>query len=203
MLRIVLAGLALAGLALDGRSWTFEADPPGAIARGFVGVTGRWVVVETAEGRVLAQQAANPDQTFNVALIAGTDAVDVDLAVRVQPIEGVDDQGGGLVWRARDGRNYYVARYNPLEDNFRVYKVVDGVRTLFQDAVVPRKAGWREVRVVMIGDHVECFLDGKKWLDVRDATFPGPGRVGVWSKADARTHFDDLKLATPGSHPGK
>ena len=198
---VLLAVLAIGTLPLEGRSWTFEADSPGAIARGFVGVSGRWEVVETADGRVLAQQASNPDKTFNVALIDGTEAADVDLSVRVKPVAGVEDQGGGLVWRARDGRNYYIARYNPLETNFRVYKVVDGVRTLFLDAVVPRKEGWRTVRVVMVGDHVECFLDGTKWLDIHDATFPDPGRVGVWSKADARSHFDDLRLDRPTPAP--
>ena len=171
-----------------------RTTPPGAIARGFVGAEGRWEVKDTAEGRVLAQRAANPDQTFNVALVAGTEALDVDLSVRVRPVEGVDDQGGGLVWRAVDGRNYYIVRWNPLEDNFRVYKVVNGVRTLFQDAPAPKKAGWRTVRVVMVGDQITCFLDGAKLLDLHDSTFTRPGRVGVWSKADARSEFDDLTL---------
>ncbi len=181
------------------RFWTFEEDVPGLIARGFVGEAGWWEVVDTPEGRVLAQKASNPDKTFNVALAGGTEAVDVDLSVRVRAVEGVEDQGGGLVWRALDGRNYYVARHNPLEDNFRVDKVVDGVRTLFQDAPAPKKAGWRGVRVVMVGDHIECFLDGLKLLDVHDSTFTKPGRVGVWSKADARSYFDDLKLQVVGA----
>ncbi len=198
MIRGLILTLALLVLAPEDRSWTFEADPAGAIARGFVAGEGRWEVVATPEGRVLAQTASNPDQTFNVALVAGTDAADVDLSVRVQAIEGSEDRGGGLVWRAKDPQNYYIARWNPLEDNFRVYKVVAGVRTLFQDAPAPKKAGWRTVRVVMRGDHAECFLDGVKLLDVHDTTFTASGRVGVWSKADARSHFDDLKLATPG-----
>lgn len=201
--RTSLAVLSILGLVLEGRSWNFETDPPGTIARGFVGVEGRWEVVETPAGRVLAQQASNPDKTFNVALVDGAEAQDVDLSVRVKPVAGVEDQGGGLVWRARDGRNYYIARYNPLEANFRVYKVVDGVRTLFQDAAVPQRAGWRTVRVVMVGDHAECFLDDTKWLDVHDGTFPGPGRVGVWSKADARSHFDDLRLDPPAPRSGR
>ncbi len=181
------------------RLWTFEEDAAGSIARGFVSEMGRWEVVSAPEGRVLAQKAINPDKTFNVALVGGTEAVDVDLSVRVRAVEGVEDQGGGVVWRALDGRNYYVARHNPLEDNFRVYKVVDGVRTMFQDAPAPKKDGWRAIRVVMVGDHIECFLDGLKLLDVHDSTFAKSGRVGVWSKADARSHFDDLKLEVVGT----
>lgn len=196
-MRTTLAILFLIGILPvtappSGRSWTFEDDPPGAIAPGFARVEGRWEVATTAEGRVLAQRASNPDKTFNLALVAGTEAADVDLSVRVRAVEGVEDQGGGLAWRALDGRNYYVARFNPLEDNFRVYKVVDGVRTLFLDAPAPRRAGWRTIRVVMVGDHVECSLDGAKLLDIRDAALAGPGRIGVWSKADARSEFDDL-----------
>jgi hypothetical protein len=199
---MLLSGL-VAGLLIgddgDARSWTFEGDEPGSIAKGFQGKVGRWEVVATPEGKVLAQKAENPDDTFNVALIAATSAKDLDLSVRLKPIAGKDDRGGGLVWRAKDAKNYYIARYNPLEDNFRVYKVVDGKRTMFQDAKAPRIDGWRSIRVVMKGDQIECFLDGVKLLDVRDATFPGAGAVGLWSKADAQTHFDDLTLKVGGA----
>ncbi len=197
----VVAGILASGAGGTGdevRSWNFEDDPPGSIARGFVGEVGRWEVVATPEGRALAQRAESPDATFNVALASGVSARDLDLSARLRPVAGREDRGGGLVWRARDARNYYVARYNPLEDNFRVYKVVDGKRTLFQDARAPRAEGWRTIRVVMKGDHIECYLDGTKALDVRDATFPDPGRVGLWSKADARSYFDDLTLRPAG-----
>jgi hypothetical protein len=192
-----ILGLVVAGLvAAEGepRTWTFEQDEPGAIAKGFTNEVGKWEVVATPEGRVLAQKAENPDATFNVALVSGTSAQDLDLTVRLKPVAGKEDQGGGLVWRAKDAKNYYIARYNLLEDNFRVYKVVDGKRSMFQDAKAPRVEGWRSIRVVMKGDHIECYLDGNKLLDVHDATFPDAGRVGLWSKADAQSYFDDLTL---------
>ena len=184
-------------------SWGFEEDEPGVIAKGFQGAVGRWEVVETQDGRVLAQKAANPDATFNVALVSGTSAKDLDLSVRMMAVDGKEDQGGGLVWRAKDARNYYVARYNPLEDNFRVYKVVDGTRTMFQDAKAPKQDGFRSIRVVMTGDHIECFLDATKLLDVRDSTFPEAGMVGLWSKADAQSYFDDMMLRPVASPEGK
>jgi hypothetical protein len=198
---LVAAALAGGAIGDDGesRSWTFEGDEPGSIARGFKGEVGRWEVVATPEGKVLAQKAENPDEIFNVALASGTSAKDLELSVRLKPIAGKEDRGGGLVWRAKDARNYYIARYNPLEDNFRVYKVVDGKRTMFQDAKAPQKDGWRSIRVVMKGDHVECYLDGSKLLDVRDSTFPDAGAIGLWSKADAQSHFDDLTLRTPAA----
>jgi hypothetical protein len=193
-----MKGFAILGLLVvawgDLQTWTFERDEPGTIAKGFTGEVGKWEVVATSEGRVLAQKAENPDATFNVALVSGTSAKDLDLSVRLKPVAGKEDQGGGLVWRAKDAKNYYIARYNPLEDNFRVYKVVDGKRTMFQDAKAPKLEGWRSIRVVMKGDHIECSLDGTKLLDVHDTTFPEAGRVGLWSKADAQSHFDDLTL---------
>jgi hypothetical protein len=84
---------------------------------------------------------------------------------------------------------------NPLEDNFRVYKVVGGKRSPeFQNAEVKVPAGeWHTLKVKMVGDHIECLLDGKKHLDVKDATFTGAGKVGLWTKADAQTSFDNFQ----------
>ncbi len=194
----LIAVLALAAPMAVGdearMSWTFDDEPAGRIAGGFTGEVGEWKVVESDRGKALAQLAKSPDAVFNVALVDGASARDLILTVRLKAIAGEDDRGGGLVWRARDAKNYYVARYNPLEDNFRVYKVVDGKRTLFQGVDIPHSPGWHTLKVVMDGDHIECSYDGRQYLDVKDATFPGPGKVGVWSKADARSHFDDLTL---------
>src|SRR5262249_25604424 len=98
------------------RTWDFTADRPGRIADGCTSEVGTWVVQPT-EGNnlVLAQTAQNDDRTFNVALVTGTSYKDLDLSVRLRAVEGKNDQGGGLVWRAKDAKNYYIARYNPLE----------------------------------------------------------------------------------------
>ncbi len=197
-LAFAAASLALAAPADppgSGRRWDFEADEPGRAPAGFATAKGRWAVVRDGDGRVLAQQAEGDDDAFNLALIDGTERKDLDLSVRIRAVEGKNDQGGGLVWRARDARNYYVARYNPLEDNLRVYKVQGGKRTLFEHAKVGGDNAWHTLRITMRGDRIACFLDGKAYLDVRDSTFPDAGRIGVWSKADARTYFDDLALA--------
>ena len=105
----------------------------------------------------------------------------------------MNDQGGGLIWRARDPKNYYVARFNPLENNFRVYTVVDGNAPSFGRRSHLR-GRWCRLRVTMKGDHIVCHQDGVKLLDVHDTTFPGPGKIGLWSKSDAQTEFDDLEL---------
>jgi hypothetical protein len=144
---------------------------------------------------VLAQTASNANPVFNVVLIDDTNAKDVDISVKIKAVAGERDQGGGLVWRAKDAKNYYIARYNHLEDNYRVYKVVDGKRSApFQNADIKHHDGWTTIRVTMKGDHIECYYDGKKYLDVRDSTYTGPGKIGLWSKADARSQFDELTL---------
>ena len=96
------------------RVWTFDDDEPGVIAKGFTNEVGEWKVVDSAEGKVLAQSAKNPNSVFNVALVSDTNVKDVDISVRMKAIAGEYDQGGGLVWRAKDAKNYYVARNNPL-----------------------------------------------------------------------------------------
>jgi hypothetical protein len=194
-LSAVIGMIGLAAAPAAPRVWTFEDDPPGTPPRGFTVASGAWSVVSLPDGgKALAQTAMSPDKVFNVILASGTRARDLDLSVRLRAVEGNDDQGGGLVWRARDGRNYYTARFNPLEDNFRVYHVVDGVRTELQSADVKRSPGWHTLRVRMSGDHMTCDLDGKPLLDARDSTIKEAGMIGLWSKADARTQFDDLKM---------
>jgi hypothetical protein len=113
--------------------------------------------------------------------------------VRSRGVAGREDQGGGPVWRYQDTKNYYIARQNNLEDNYRVYKVVDGRRIQLGTADVTARTGtWHELKVTMADDHIECFFDGKKYLDVKDDTFKKAGKVGLWTKADAQTRFDDF-----------
>lgn len=193
---LLVAGF-VAGAGIETRkTWTFEDDSPDSIAKGFTSPVGDWKVVTTGEGKVLAQTAKNADTVFNVVLVDDTRARDVDISVKVKAVAGELDRGGGLVWRAKDAKNYYIARYNHLEDNFRVYKVVNGVRSQpFQNTDVTHHDGWTLIRVTMKGDHIECYLDRTKYLDVHDATFPDAGKIGLWSKADARSQFDDLTLS--------
>jgi hypothetical protein len=200
LVAVILLTAGLAAYADDAakKTWTFEDDAAGAAPKGFTPGAGDWAVATADGGKVLAQTARNANSVFNVVLVDDTSAKDVDVSVKVKAIAGDLDRGGGLVWRARDAKNYYIVRFNHKEDNFRVYKVVDGVRSQpFQNADVAHHDGWTVVRVTMKGDHIECYIDGKRYLDVRDPTFPDAGTIGVWSKSDARSQFDDLTLVTP------
>lgn len=199
MIGLVQALVPASALAAGDGVWSFESDSIGAVPEGWVAGKGKWKVTEDLaapdKGHVLAQLARNASSAFNVILASETNYRDVDISVKMKSLTGTIDQGGGVVWRATDQNNYYIARYNPLEDNFRVYKVVNGHRRKLRSARIKHRSGWHTLRVKMQGAHVECFFDGKKYLDVRDETFPQGGRVGVWTKADAVTYFDDLKVS--------
>jgi hypothetical protein len=194
VLAAVLSG-PLQGADDAKRTWTFDDDASGQIAKGFTNEVGQWSVVASDKGKALAQSAKNPNAVFNITLISDTNAKDVDLSVRMKAVAGETDQGGGLVWRAADAKNYYLARYNPLEDNYRLYKVVGGKRTLIQNVDIAHTDGWHTLRVTMTGDQITCYYDGKKYLESKDTTYTGAGKIGLWSKADAQSQFDDLTLA--------
>jgi hypothetical protein len=194
VLAAVLGG-PLHGADAGKRTWTFDDEATGQIAKGFTNEVGQWSVAPSDKGKALAQSAKNPNAVFNITLISDTNAKDVDLSVRMKAVAGETDQGGGLVWRAADAKNYYLARYNPLEDNYRLYRVVGGKRTLILNADITHSDGWHTLRVTMTGDQIACYYDGKKYLESKDTTFTGSGKIGLWSKADAQSQFDDLTLA--------
>jgi len=198
VIAMVLLGTTV--LAQNGnRSWNFDSDTAGEIAKDFRNEAGEWKVVAdpTAPSKpnVLAQVAKNSGSAFNLTLVSATKYKDLDLSVEMKPFGGTEDQGGGLVWRAKDAKNYYVVRYNPLEDNYRVYKVENGRRTQLGSADTKHTEGWHTLRVAMKGDHIEAYYDGKKYLDVKDTSFPETGKIGLWTKADAQTYFDNLTIS--------
>jgi len=158
-------------------------------------VDGRWVVEEMAGApsgkRVLVQRAL--DNEFNVVVAPAGPYSDVDVSVRFKPISGREDASAGIVFRFNDGR-YYVVRANALESNFRLYYYDDGRHQLASARVQPPSLGqWHAIRVVAIDDHIQAYLDGKLVIDHRDGRFRS-GKVGLWTKADSVTAFDDLTI---------
>jgi hypothetical protein len=143
---------------------------------------------------VLAETSGDrTSDRFPLTILKGFEAKDVEVKVRFKPISGKVDQAAGLMVRVRDEDNYYIARANALEDNVRLYKVVDGKRRQFAgvDIEVP-KDQWQELGLRVEGDRLMVSLDGKELFSATDRTFAEAGRVGLWTKADSLTHFDDL-----------
>ncbi len=162
-----------------------------------------WKVVEDRIGpekkKVLAQTSdKGPNRLFNLCIAERTRYADLDMTVSFKAVAGKLDQGGGLIWRCQDANNYYVARMNPLEDNYRVYKVIRGKRIQLANSDVKVPAGqWHKLRIVQKGNHIQCHLDGKLHLDVKDDAIPNAGKIGLWTKADAQTNFADLVVSSP------
>ncbi len=185
--------------------WGFDNDQPGKVPSGWsirqtnpTTAMAAWQVIAdpSAPGKPNAMGVArtkNYDGTYNLAIAEKTSYGDLDLTVQVKAVRGDGDQGGGPIWRCKDENNYYIARFNPLESNYRVYFVQEGRRKQLRTIRVETVPGrWYTVRVTMVGNQITCYLDGKKMLEVADKTFKDAGRVGLWTKADAVTSFDDL-----------
>jgi hypothetical protein len=208
---IALAGLLMTSLGAAGekeRSIVFKKADAGKLPKGWKAAkTGKgegsvWKIVadKTAPsktGHVLAQTAAGPGSLFNLCVATDTDYKDVDVTVSFKAVKGEKDQGGGIVWRYQDANNYYIARMNPLEDNYRLYRVVAGKRIQMEtkEDLKVRAGTWHVLRIKMSGDQIECYLDGKKYLEGKDTTFTKAGKIGLWTKADAQTYFDNLKVS--------
>src|SRR5262249_8070037 len=198
--------------ALDKQSrvWTFDTDAPGTLPSEFVIGTlfdgrpaGDWKVVQNSGdapsppnvfGQMMGKGA---EHAYKVVLVEGTESYNLELEVSLLAVDGKADMGGGLIWRAADDRNYYLTRANPLEQNIRIYRVVKGVRQMIQnfDHIIDVRS-WHKLRMVMKGCKVQVFFDQKQIFDLCDKTF-AEGQVGLWTKSDAVTYFDDLKLDRP------
>jgi hypothetical protein len=206
----VLALLGATALAADDktRSFAFKKDEVGKVPAGWTAEkTGKgegsvWKVVadDTAPsktGLALAQTAESPGSLFNLCVANDTNYKDVEVSVAFKALKGKNDQGGGLVWRYQDANNYYIARMNPLEDNYRLYKVVAGKRIQLagkEDVKVPT-GEWHTLKIEQKGDEIECYLDGKELLKAKDDTFQKAGKVGLWTKSDAQTAFDNFGVS--------
>lgn len=185
-------------------TWDFEDAAVGKLPEGWTaaqtgdGEGSVWKIVEdkTAPSgtNVLAQTAQGPGPFFNLCVADDAAFKDVELSVSFKAVQGKIDQGGGLVWRYADANNYYVARYNPLENNYRLYKVVAGKRIQLatKEELKAPADQWHTLTIQMKGDHILGSLNGRTQLEAMDATFTKAGQAGLWTKADAQTYFDAL-----------
>ena len=133
--------------------------------------------------------------TFNIIWTDTPSFLNGEIDVRFKALKGDEDQGGGVIWRVQDKDNYYIARFNPLEDNFRIYYVHDGSRKTLADAKIALPANeWYTLKIVQHDNRFEGYLNGKKLLEGTDNLFTKTGGVGLWTKSDAVTSFDDFSL---------
>jgi hypothetical protein len=209
-----IIALLCAAVTASAQTFDFNKDNAGEPPKGFStaltgqGKAGVWVVTKDDaspnQGNVLAQTDADATSyRFPLCVQEGVTAKDADISVKFKPVSGKKDQAAGIVWRYRDKDNYYIVRANALENNVVLYKVQNGKRedlplkgegrTYGKKTPVPKNQ-WSELRVTAKGNLFTVWLNGQKLYEVEDGTFTEPGKVGLWTKADSVTYFDDLKV---------
>lgn len=208
---LILAATVMVATPSGAKKWNFDRDAEGKPPAGFSfartgqGSEGQWVVKkdDTAPSKPNLLAQTTQDQTdyrFPLAIAEGTNYKDLALSVKFKTVSGTVDQAAGLVFRLKDKDNYYIVRANALENNFRLYHVVNGRRVQFAGAnfkVTPQV--WHEMRAEARGDAFQCYYDGQLRITARDATFKEAGKIGLWTKADSVTYFDDLTVEDLGS----
>jgi len=172
--------------------------PPGWTAAQTGSGTAKWTIEKDdsapSKPNVLKQSG---QATFPVCFKNGTNIKDGFVEVKFKPIAGKEDQAGGVIWRLQDVNNYYIARANALENNVTIYHTIKGKRTEKKRTKMEVSSGaWHTLRVDFRGNHFTVTFDGKKALEWDDDTFKNAGKVGVWTKADSVTEFDNFIYAS-------
>jgi hypothetical protein len=209
-----VCALLCAALTASAQTIDFNKDKAGEPPKGFStaltgqGKAGVWVVTKDDaspnQSNVLAQPGADATgYRFPLYVHDGPTAKDADISVKFKPVSGKKDQAAGIVWRYRDKDNYYIVRANALENNVVLYKAQYGRRDNLpvkgeggaygKKAAVPNNQ-WSELRVTANGNLFTVWLNWQWLYKFEDATFTEAGKVGLWTKADSVTYFDDLKV---------
>jgi len=191
-------------------TFTFENCEVGKIPNGWTQYyTGKsdttdWKIVDDGGNKVLAQLSKEDvSGHFNEVVYDGFELKNVELKVKIKGVTGRRDQGGGFVWRFIDANNHYIVRENPLEDNVVLYKMENGVRTdlplvgkgrTYGVDVEPLGMNWNTLSLTVVDDLFTVYLNGKQLYQVKDETFKNAGKVGLWSKADAVSYFDEFQV---------
>ena len=196
-------------MKVDITSMPIGEKPPGFTE----GLTGqgdpvRWQVLsdETAPvGRVIAETSRDTaDYRFPICVCDSITAKDVTVSVRFKAVAGEVDQAAGLIVRAQDDMNFYVARANALEANVRLYKVTNGVRRQIAGRNIDVPSGaWQNLSLAILGNALVVTFNGERVIETQDTTFPNSGKVGLWTKADSLTYFAELQIepaADPAGH---
>lgn len=198
--RVLIPLLTLLASGALADTFGFDQDPTGAPPAGWTcGVTGGGSPLWTVEADPTAPSKPNVLKQSGSGAFPWCAKKDVAVAdgfveVRFKPLQGKEDQAGGLVWRWKDGENYYVARANALENNVSLYYTTGGrrhsIKYVYGAPVLVNQ--WHTLRVEFAGKRIKVSVDGKQYIDLEDEHISGSGSVGVWTKADSVTVFDDL-----------
>jgi hypothetical protein len=178
--------------------WTFDTDSVGGLPVGTEFFSGKWIVraetdVPTPPNTLCQTEAAE----FPALVLSDTVYTDVIVSAQFKPISGHTDQAAGIIFRVQDKDNYYILRANALENNDNLYKYAGGQRSELKEGSAQVVLGqWQKLQAEVIGDHIRGFLNGQLVVEVNDNTYQA-GQVGLWTKADSVTCFDDIQASLP------
>src|SRR5437899_5205366 len=201
MKTLFLTSLVFTAIAASSSADTVTFDdlktggpPPGWTATQTGSGSAKWSVEKDGSApskpNVLKQSG---QATFPVCIKNDTNLKDGFVEVKFKPVAGKEDQAGGVIWRVQDANNYYVARANALEDNVTIYHTITGRRVAFKNINTKVTSGvWHTLRVDFVGNKFTVTFDGAKVIEATDESFANAGKVGVWTKADSVTLFDDF-----------
>jgi len=196
----LLSIVIFAPLSLFAELVNFEDGVIGAAPAG-------WVATQTGEGKAkwsVEKEANSPGgplvlkqsglATYPICFKENTNLKDGFVEVQFKPVAGSEDQAGGVIWRCQDADNYYVARANALEDNVTIYHTLNGRRSAFKSINIKVAPGvWHLLRIEFHDTQFAVFFDGKRVLEATDSSLTAPGKIGVWTKADSVTLFDNFR----------
>jgi hypothetical protein len=180
-------------------SWNFDGDTAGSAPAGAEIFSGSWIVRAEADAPSKPNALCQVGNAEFPAIALGPGVYgDLTVTMRFKPISGNVDQAAGVISRVQDKDNYYIIRANVLETNVNLYKYAGGRRSGIKDGRATVANGrWQELRLEVSGDRLRGYLDGRLVVEATDATYKA-GRVGLWTKADSVTCFDDVAV-TPGA----
>jgi hypothetical protein len=216
-MRYLIICSLLGVLPMFAETISFDSGKPGSLPSGWTsamthtGGAPKWELLKDStaptQPNVLAQTSS--DRTsgrFPLAVYEKANIRDGELTVKFKAISGKGDQAAGLIWRYRDPDNYYITRANALENNVVLYKVEKGERKSLAPKGLPSKAygvkhtvpgnQWNELKVTFKGSLMTVFFNGTQLFEVEDDTFQEAGKVGLWTKADSVSYFDDFRLSS-------
>jgi hypothetical protein len=185
-----------AGATTSPRKWAFDTDPPGGLPPGAQVFSGTWATRAEADTPSSPQALCQTGAAEFPALRLGDESyTDLTLVAQFKPVSGREDQAGGLLFRIQDKDDYYILRANALENNVNFYKYAAGRRSGLKDGKATVPTGiWQELRVEVTGNTFRGLLNGQPVVEVTDDTYK-TGGIGLWTKADSVTCFDDVEVS--------
>lgn len=210
-----LGWLFAVGLTASGGVVNFDNAPLGKVPPGWTiplsdtGSSSRWEIRKDASAPtqpyVLAQVANNPrNDSFSLAILNTPSVRDADVSVRLKPVSGQDGQGGGLVFRYKDDKNYYLVRADAHQGEVGIYRVENGTATPIHPQGVPPTVfsvkhhippnNWSILKVSVRGNRFQVYVNHRRLLQANDSSLSGAGKVGVVAVADCVTYFDDFRV---------